>query len=119
MDYKVERKNLITVILKIMSIEFILVFILTDIIYGIIVYYMEGRIIPISEIFIHSYNHLLNFDNIRIHRYSTKIIDIFHYLFSYVFFIFFTALLVNELSISSQQSKKLKSLNVFSRKYGI
>ena len=101
-----ERQNLISVILSIMSIDFILVFILTDIIIALIMYFLENKKTPFAEILIHTYNHLLNFDNIRISDYSTKLLDIFHYLFSYVFFIFFTALLVNQLSVSSQQSKK-------------
>ena len=93
-----------SVIIEILDIKFIILFVASDIILAFILFIFENRKTPYFEILIHTYNHLLNFDNIRINNYSTKLLDVFHYLFSYVFFIFFTALLVNQLSISSQKS---------------
>ena len=93
------------IVARIMSNWFVIAFIATDIILAVIIFFLEEKKIHIVEAFIHNYNHLLNFDNIRIFYYHTKIIDVFHYIFSYVIVIFFTALLVNALSISSQKSK--------------
>lgn len=109
----VEQKNLIRVIIGIMSVNFILLFILTDIIIALIMFLLEKKKTPFAEILIHTYNHLLNFDNFRIYDYSTKLVDIFHYLFSYVVFIFFTALLVDQLLLLDKHCKDKKKKKDF------
>ena len=77
---------------------------------GFLIYWLEKKRTPIQEIFVHLYNHLLNFDNIRILNYEVKIIDVIHYIFSYVIVIVLIASLINNLYASAQDGKNNKEV---------